>query len=98
MFMPQKPVPRPVARHMAGQSDGPPAKPLTFGFAIYLLIWPVTWVVWAFLTRGGLSLRMVGLQLVQADGRRVARWRCAARALLVWGPLVGCLIANIGLE
>jgi hypothetical protein len=98
MFAQVRIDPRIVAKHLAERTDGPPAMALALGFAIYLCIWPVAWVVWAFLTRGGFSLRMIGLQLVQADGRRAARWRCAARALLVWVPLLLLLLASIGLE
>jgi hypothetical protein len=59
---------------------------------------PVAWVVWAAATRGGLSLWLAGLRLVQADGRRAARWRCAWRALLVWAPFTGLLLASLTAE
>src|SRR5581483_5854053 len=51
-----------------------------------------------FLWRGGLSDRLLGLALVQSDGRPAARWRCAWRALLVWAPVTGLLIAAMWLE
>jgi tRNA A-37 threonylcarbamoyl transferase component Bud32 len=63
-----------------------------------LLIFPVAWVVWAGVTRGGVGLWLMGLRLVQADGRRAARWRCAWRALLVWAPFVGLLLASLAVE
>jgi serine/threonine protein kinase len=44
------------------------------------------WIVWAALTRGGLSFRLVGLGLVGPDGRPAGRLRSLWRALLVWGP------------
>lgn len=53
-----------------------------------LAAWPVVWTVWAFLTRGGLSLSLTGLALVRTDGRPAPRWRCALRAVLVWTPVV----------
>jgi hypothetical protein len=98
MFTQEKLNMRYMARGIAGRLHGPPVMGMVLGFAIYLFIWPLTWVVWAFLTRGGLSLRMIGLQLVQTDGRRAAHWRCAARALLVWVPLALVLLASLGLE
>ena len=58
---------------------------LVFGF-VFLMAAPVLWVIWAFLWRGGITLRMMGLTLVRRDGRRAGRWRCAYRALLVWLP------------
>jgi uncharacterized RDD family membrane protein YckC len=53
-----------------------------------LVFWPLAWVLWAFLWRGGLSFRWLDLALIRSDGRRAARWQCALRALLVWGPVV----------
>jgi hypothetical protein len=60
--------------------------------------WPAVWVVWAFLTRGGLSFRLAGLMLVRDDGSRAARWQCAWRALLVWGPVAGLLLFSLWLD
>jgi hypothetical protein len=57
------------------------------GVWISLAVWPVVWVVWAFCWRGGLSLPLLGLSLVRADGRPAGRLQCAWRAVLVWAPL-----------
>ena len=65
---------------------------------VLLLACPAAWVVWAAATRGGLSLWLAGLRLVRADGRRAARWRCAWRALLVWAPFAGLLLASLAVE
>jgi hypothetical protein len=54
---------------------------------------PAAWVIWAFVTRGGLALPLMGLALVRRDGRKAARWQCAWRALLVWVPVVVPLAA-----
>jgi len=59
---------------------------LMFGF-ILLFLGPILWIVWAFLLRGGITLRMMGLTLVRHDGFRAGRWRCAWRAVLLWAPL-----------
>jgi len=68
-----------------------------YSAAIFLLLAaaPAAWVVWSFLTRGGLTLRLMGLALVRADGRKAARWQCAWRSLLVWSPVVALLWACI---
>jgi hypothetical protein len=65
---------------------------------VVVLVWPVLWVLWAFLMRGGLSFRVLGLSLVRADGRPAARWQCAWRCLLVWAPVAGLLVASIWLD
>lgn len=71
--------------------------PLVFG-TVLILFWPPVWVAWSFATRGGFSLRWMGLALVDRRGRPAARWRCAWRTLLVWVPVVALLLLTIGLE
>jgi uncharacterized RDD family membrane protein YckC len=63
-----------------------------------LLTWPLLWVVWSFVTRGGVSLRLMGLSLVRSDGRRASRLRCAWRTLLVWLPVTALLGLSLILE
>jgi membrane protein implicated in regulation of membrane protease activity len=46
------------------------------------------WVVWAFLTRGGLTFHLGGVYLRRRDGREATRLQCAGRELLVWGPVM----------
>jgi hypothetical protein len=78
------------------------SRQLAWRTGIFLLItlgvWPLLWVVWAFLFRGGLSFPLLGLSLVRADGRRAGRFLCGWRAVLVWGPLTGLLLAAVWLE
>jgi hypothetical protein len=64
---------------------------------IMLLFWPVVWVVWAFLARGGLTFPLMGLWLVRGNGRPALRVQCAWRALLVWVPVTGFAIASVWL-
>ena len=45
---------------------------------------PACWVLWAFASRGGLSLPLAGIALVRNDGRRASRLACGWRAFLVW--------------
>jgi hypothetical protein len=65
---------------------------------IQLAFWPALWVLWAFLSRGGLSLRMNGLCLLRANGRKAWRLQCAWRALLVWLPIVALLGTSVWLD
>jgi eukaryotic-like serine/threonine-protein kinase len=67
-------------------------------YGIQLLFWPVIWVVWAFIWRGGFSLGWLGLALVRGDGRRAARWQCALRALLIWAPVTALWAASLALD
>jgi hypothetical protein len=63
------------------------------------LFWALLWVVWAFVTRGGFSYSWTGLLLVRArDGRKAARWQCAARALLFWLPVCALVVASVALD
>jgi hypothetical protein len=66
--------------------------------AALMLVWPVLWVFWAALTRGGLALALSGVAVVQRDGRRAARWRCVVRALLIWVPFGGLLLVSLLLD
>jgi len=91
-----------AARHLhewqdkfASQLDNPEENWQVFAS---LAAWPLVWIVWAFLWRGGLCFRLAGIALVQGDGRRAARWRCAWRALLVWLPPLLLLVASAALE
>jgi hypothetical protein len=61
--------------------------------AYYLLaLCPGFWIVWAFLTRGGVGFHIRGgIVLCRADGGPASRWQCAGRALLVWAPVVACV-------
>jgi hypothetical protein len=82
------------AGHIAPPGDPEDAVGLTF--AVVLPI--VFWVPWAFLWRGGLSDRLLGLALVRRDGRPAARWQCAWRALLVWLPVTALVAGSIWLD
>jgi hypothetical protein len=48
----------------------------------------VLWMIWAFLFRGGLTFRLMGIALVRSDGSRASRRRCAWRTFLLWAPFV----------
>jgi eukaryotic-like serine/threonine-protein kinase len=65
---------------------------------VLLLLWPVAWILWAFLTRGGLTFLLMGLSLVRGNGRPALRVQCAWRALLVWAPVTGLAVASVWLS
>jgi hypothetical protein len=71
------------------------------GWAIRILplsIPPILWILWTFLTRGGLVLRFGGLSLVNSRGQPASRLRCAWRTLLVWLPITVLLFTAVQLE
>jgi hypothetical protein len=70
----------------------------TTGLLLVLNLAPVVWVLWAFLTHGGLSFRVMGLSLVRSDGRKASRTRCAWRAFLVWIPVFALLSVAVWLD
>jgi uncharacterized RDD family membrane protein YckC len=55
-------------------------------------------VLWAFLFRGGLSFRLVGIALLRANGRPALRLQCAWRALLFWLPVTALLALSIWVD
>ncbi len=57
-----------------------------------VLFFPALWVAWAFVVRGAVSLRLMGLSLLRSNGRPALRIQCAWRALVVWVPIVGLLM------
>jgi hypothetical protein len=68
--------------------------PASFGIVWWLPIW----VVWAFIWRGGITLRMAGLTLLRADGRKALRIQCAWRVFLVWAPVTALLFLSCWLD
>ena len=65
---------------------------------VLLLFWPVVWVVWAFVFRGGLTYMMMGLARFAATAGPRCASQCAWRALLVWAPVVGLTLASVWLD
>jgi hypothetical protein len=92
---------RQAADRLEVAPDRDPARPvgrLVLSGLILLGLFPTLWVVWAFLFRGGLSLRVAGLALVRGDGRDALRLQCAWRALLVWAPVVAFLVLAVWVD
>jgi uncharacterized RDD family membrane protein YckC len=77
-----------------GMLDNFPLGEIVLGLLLVIGFWPALWSIWAFLTRGGLSRRLIGIQLVQADGRPAGRWRCLWRSLVLWLPIVTLLLLS----
>jgi hypothetical protein len=65
---------------------------------VLLCAWPVLWVLWAFVSRGGLGYRVAGIALVRAVGRRATRLQCLWRAFLVWAPVAGLFVLSSWLD
>jgi hypothetical protein len=63
-----------------------------------VLLVPVCWVVWAYLWRGGLTYRLLGLVLVRGNGLAASRLQCAWRALVIWGTVGPLLFLSMWLN
>jgi eukaryotic-like serine/threonine-protein kinase len=53
----------------------------------FVITWPVIWIFFALIFRGGLSFYFAGLALVRRNGRPLGRLWCALREFLVLTPL-----------
>jgi hypothetical protein len=98
-----RPAARAVAR-WAGERDAsrgrdasPFANPGAEVLAVFAGLAAPTLLL-AALFRGGLAFALAGIALVRSDGRRAARWQCALRAALVWGPVAGLLFGSAALQ
>ena len=58
----------------------------------------LAWVLFAFATRGGLTLPLLGLCLKGRGGLPAPRWRCGWRSLVAWAPPATLLVGAVGLQ
>jgi hypothetical protein len=65
---------------------------------IYIVLFPLIWVFWAFLLRGGFTFRLAGIALLRSNGRKALRIQCVWRALLVWTPIALLLALSVWLN
>jgi hypothetical protein len=67
-----------------------------FGVCIFAVcVVFVLQISWVLMTRGGLTLPMMGLTLVRSDGSRASAWRCAWRGCVMWLPFYVLLTVPI---
>ena len=83
--------------------DDPENAPLLTMNPLYLAwgaicVWPVLWILVAAATGGGIAIRLLGLQLVRADGRPAQPWQAALRATIIWLPIVLLLGISVALQ
>lgn len=71
--------------------------PLLLAWAA-VAVWPALWVLLASISGGGFTLKLMGLQLIQSDGRPAAFWQCGVRELLLWLPVVVLLGLSITVQ
>ncbi|MGL6074494.1 MAG: protein kinase domain-containing protein [Fimbriiglobus sp.] len=69
-----------------------------FSAAVIILAFPLCWAVFSFVFRGGLSMQLAGITIVNNSGGRAARWRCFLRELVVWLPIVTALMATLCMQ
>jgi hypothetical protein len=95
------PVPTPgQVREAVRRADGREPVWEWAGFELWVAVAgvPLLWVVGAGVLRGGVSMRLAGVAVVRADGRRASRRRCAARAALVWLPVAALLAGSVWVQ
>jgi hypothetical protein len=66
--------------------------------SLAVLLAPTVWVVWAFLWRGGVTHRFMGMALVDGSGAPALRTHCLVRALLTWAPVAGLCGLSLWLD
>ena len=59
---------------------------------------PLFWLLWAVMSRGGLSPTLAGISLVRRDGRPASRLACGWRTFLVWAPLAALLVGSRSIQ
>ena len=99
------PMPVREAIIWAGATDGTPRSKLerptgsdaTQILAVMLFI-PMGMVFVGAVARGGVSMILSGITVVQANGQRATRGQCLLRAVVVWLPLTGLLFAVAWLQ
>jgi hypothetical protein len=87
-----------LALRLPGASQNVPAGGFNRVTVWLVVAFPALWVLWAFLFRGGFSVRLMGIFLVRSSGRKALRLQCAWRALLVWAPVTALLLASAWLD
>jgi len=65
---------------------------------ITIASWFVVWVVWSMITRGGISLKLMGIDLQQSQGKRAGPFRCGWRTMLVWTPFFALILISVWLQ
>jgi hypothetical protein len=60
-----------------------------------LAFWPAVWVLWSFITRGGLVLLISGVSIVNSRGQPASRLRCAWRTFIIWLPVFALLSVSV---
>jgi hypothetical protein len=87
---------REAVKRASPELEADEARETTLGRILMgLSLWPVLWMLGAFLFRGGVTLPLLGLGLVGPDGRKASRGRCAWRTLLVWAPVTLLLALSV---
>ncbi len=68
------------------------------GSIVMASIWVPIWTIWSFATRGGLTLRLLGLEVVRGDGLRAGRFRHLWRTFVTWVPATALIDCGIWLR
>ncbi len=66
--------------------------------ALIIGTWFIVWILWSMIMRGGLSLSLMGIELLQANGKKAGPFRIGLRSVAVWGPFFALLLFSIYLQ
>jgi uncharacterized RDD family membrane protein YckC len=81
---------------VGSESDRADAE-VTVGLGV-IVIGPLLCVLWSFAVRGGLTYRLMGIELLRSNGRRAWRVQCAWRTFLFWLPVTVLLGVSLWWE
>jgi hypothetical protein len=89
---------RPAVRNVlqdGARSDPPPVAGIVLMLVYATLTATALLALVAALATRGVMLRLLGFEIVTADGRLARRWRVLARAAIAWSPLLLPIVASI---
>lgn len=60
--------------------------------------WCVVWILWSMVTRGGLSIKLMGIDLQQSFGQRAGPLRCGWRSMIIWLPFFTLILLSVWVQ
>lgn len=65
---------------------------------VTILPWFVLWVLWSMISRGGISFKLMGIDLQNHAGKRAGMFQCGWRSFLIWLPFFALIIASVWIQ
>ncbi|MBL8825042.1 MAG: protein kinase [Planctomycetia bacterium] len=63
-----------------------------------ILPWFLLWVIWAMIAHGGLSFKLMGIDLQNSVGNRASMLQCGWRSILIWLPFFALILASVWIQ